>query len=164
MEVGDWQQPFQPGLQPSGTAGALALGTVAVAARVVGGAGKAAAVAGIDMAAEGRRAAGGQAAQHLGLLGGHRVPCRVGRAMHAKDVADVEGGARQDLAHGSPPLLGWPGRDVRQQIEGADDGAEVLGADVGVAAGAADRRVPQEFLQHHEVDASLEQVGGEAMA
>ena len=66
MEVLDREQLGRPRLDPPRRLGGLALGAVAVAARVVGDLPVAAPVAGLDVPAQGRRAAAGQVASGRG--------------------------------------------------------------------------------------------------
>ena len=68
VEVLDREQLGRPGLDPPRRLGGLALGAVAVAARVVGDLPVAAPVAVLDVPAQGRRAAAGQVGQGTPLL------------------------------------------------------------------------------------------------
>jgi hypothetical protein len=113
VEVGDRQESLQARLQPVGALAGLALGAVAVAARVVGDAGEAAGVAAVDVPAQLGRAAGGQPAQDLGLVGRQRVTLAVGRPVAAQDVPDLPSGAREGRSRGSLPLLARRSQRVR---------------------------------------------------
>ena len=73
VEVFDGEQLGFPGLHPVGGGGGLALGAVAVAARVVGDLLMPALVALLDVSAQRGGAAGGDVAQGAALLGRERV-------------------------------------------------------------------------------------------
>jgi hypothetical protein len=103
MEVGDGEQLGRPRLDPPRRLGGLALGAVAVAARVVSGLPMAAPVAGLDVSAQRRRAAPGQVGQGAPLLRGERAAVRVaeGVAVLPDDVGDLEPGPGH--GRGPPP-------------------------------------------------------------
>jgi len=91
MEIGHWQQLGLPLGQPFGPRQPLALGTMPVAARVVGDAAIGAGVTGLDMTAERRRATGFDRRHHAALDAPHLramgTPVRL--AMMAEDVIAV---------------------------------------------------------------------------
>ncbi len=80
------------GLDPPRRLGGLALGAVAVAARVIRDLPVSAPVARLDMPAQGRRAAAGQVDQGTALLRGEGIPVRLeeGVAMSPDDVGDLD--------------------------------------------------------------------------
>ena len=99
VEVADGQQVRLARRQPLARGRALALGAVPVAAGVVGDAGVAAALAGLDVASERRGATGLDGRHHLELaeadvagLGG--AP---GRTVPAEDVGDLQRGTRHRI-------------------------------------------------------------------
>nr|POF04829.1 hypothetical protein CFP56_79053 [Quercus suber] len=99
VEIADGQQVRLARRQPLARGRALALGAVPVAAGVVGDAGVAAALAGLDVAAESRGAAGLDGRHHLELaeadvagIGG--APSRT---VLAEDVRDLQRGTRHRI-------------------------------------------------------------------
>ena len=90
--VFDGEQLGFPVLDPFGGGGGLALGAVSVAAGVVGDLAVAAAVALLDVSAEGGGAAGGDVAEDATPLGGERAAVAVeeGVPMGPEDVGDFE--------------------------------------------------------------------------
>ena len=100
VEIVDRQQARQAALQPLGALDRLALGTVPVAAGVIGDAAIATAMAGLDMAAQGRRAASGQPAQHGRLLRRDRVSGTIGLPVGADNVRHLQGRAGRRRNHG----------------------------------------------------------------
>jgi hypothetical protein len=92
VEILDGQEFGLAGLHPFGGGGGLALGTVAVAAGVVGDLAVAAAVALLDVAAQGGGAAGGDVAEDAASIVGEAIAVsfeeRVG--VSPEDVGDFE--------------------------------------------------------------------------
>ena len=80
----------------------------------------------------------------------------------AEDVRDLE----SRTGHECRPLrrrLNSVERQRRQPVERADDRADRVGGDAGVERGGIELGVPQERLDHADVDILLEQVRGEAV-
>ena len=100
MEVLDGQEFGLAGLHPVGGGGGLALGAVAVAAGVVGDLAVAAAVAGLDVAAQGGGPAGDDVAQGAALLAGEPVAVSTeeGIAVPSDDVGHFDSGPRHGRA------------------------------------------------------------------
>jgi hypothetical protein len=162
MKVADREQTLQAGFEPGGAFARLAFGAMAIPTGVVGDPCETTVGAGIDMAAQRRSAALGQAPQDADLLMRDRMPSLIGRAVGAQDVPDFQGCRR----HGSALLflLGRCGRrGDRQQIEGADYLMDALNADMGVQTGGMDRVMPQQGLQHDQIHARVEQMRSKAM-
>ena len=92
MKVFDGQQLGFPGLHPLRRGGGLALGAVAVAARVVGDLLMPALVALLDVPAQRRSPAGRDVAQGAALLGRERVAVAIeeGITMVAEDIGHFE--------------------------------------------------------------------------
>ena len=159
MKVADREQTLQAGFEPGGAFARLAFGAMAIPTGVVGDPCETTVGAGIDMAAQRRSAALGQAPQDADLLMRDRMPSLIGRAVGAQDVPDFQGCRR----HGSALrfLLGRCGR--RQQIEGADNLMDALDADMRVQTGGPDGVMPQQGLQHDQIHAGIEQMRGKAM-
>ena len=103
VEVADRQQIGLAGGKPVLRRRALALGTMAVAARVVGDPAVAAVLAALDMAAEGGRAAALDGRHHLELAEAHMpgIGLAPGGAMAMEDVRDLQPRA----AHGRRATL-----------------------------------------------------------
>ena len=92
VEVGNGQHVVQLRVEPTRAGGGLTLGTVPIAAGVVGIATMAAAIAGFFMAAQGSGSAGSDVAQGAALLGTERsAPSLQKRApASSKDMAQVQ--------------------------------------------------------------------------
>ena len=100
MEVGHGQQLGGTRGEPLGACVALALGTVPVAARVIGDGLMSAAQTLIAMTAERRRAATDDSVHHLAVLRGQMrsMPFREAAARSANDVGHLEGGPAHRFA------------------------------------------------------------------
>ena len=94
VEVRDRQDACFTPIEPPGLGEALALGAVAVAARVVRDLGVVAAGAHLDVATERGRAAVLDGVDDLNLLAAHPSGRHVPRAVRAEDVSDLETRAR----------------------------------------------------------------------
>jgi hypothetical protein len=153
-------------LDPARLAQGLALGTMTVAARVVGDGCVPARVAHVDVSAQRGRPAACDGAQDGMLIGREGVRAHKGLPVEADDVRDLES---------RPILRAHPGRRVRMRGQSASadhrllgcpqdiDGTLGLGQDaagqVGVAHGRANRAMPEQHLDHADVGAELEKVG-----
>ena len=105
VEVSDRQQVGLALGQPGARGGALALGAVPVAAAVVGDAPVAAVLAGLDMTAQGRRAAMLDRRHDLELMQA-QVPGMggpIGGAGGTEDIGDLERGAHRLSRRGRSP-------------------------------------------------------------
>src|SRR6516162_1711240 len=91
MKVADREQTLQAGFEPGGAFARLAFGAMAIPTGVVGDPCETTVGAGIDMAAQRRGAALGQAPQDADLLMRDRMPSLIGRAVGAQDVPDFQG-------------------------------------------------------------------------
>ena len=161
MEIADRQQVGLALGQPGARGGALALGAVPVAATVVGDPQMPAVLAGIDVAAECRGAAVldrrhdlelGKA-QVTGLSGAIAGP------FSSEDIGDLERGAQAGSVAG---LLALHQR--RQMLERTGHRADRLGRDARVERGRIELAVPQQDLDHADIDILFQQMGGEAVA
>ena len=161
MEVADRQQVGFALGQPGARSGALAFGAVPIAAAVVGNAPVPAVLAGIDVAAERRRAAVldrrhdlelGQA-QMTGLDG------TIAGAFSSEDIGDLERGAQAASAAG---ILAF--HQQRQTLERTGHRADRLGRNARIERGRIELGVPQQHLDDADVDILLEQMRGEAVA
>ena len=130
-----------------------------IAAGVVGDAGVGAVGALLDVAAQLRRAAELDRA-HDAPLGEAEMP-RVGGAPGGPEAAeDVR---HLELRPGMPPAQAGGGPSEVEQIERALHLPDRVQGDPGVARRRGDLPMPQQVLDHPDVDALLEQVGGEAV-
>ncbi len=116
-------------------------------------------LAGIDVAAKGRRAAVldrrhdlelGQA-QMTGLGGA------IGGSFGSEDVGDLERGAQADLAAGILAL-----HQQCQMLERTGDRADRLGGNARIQRGRIELAVPQQDLDDADIDILLQQMGGAA--
>lgn len=117
----------------------------------------------VDMTAEGGGSAGSDVAQHSFLGRRGLVRPAVLAFVRTHDVGDLEtrptgrtldhGGSAEDGCFRCP-----------QQIEGALRAADHVDADMGVALGHANRFVSEQGLDHRDVRAAFDEVGGEAVA
>ena len=156
VEVGNGQKPLQALRQPSGLLEALALGTVAVAAGVVGDRQVAAApAADVHVSAQTGGAAAFDIPHGLMLRRAEAMVFPVVRAMVAKDLGHLQGWS----GHASASSRG--GLD---HIQGTHQFLEQPVGNVGVTQGGTDGTVAQEDLQDADVGAGLQQVGGKAVA
>ena len=87
------------------------------------------------------------------------APCR---AVVAEDIRDLQRWARHDEP-ASGGRFGWCQRQG-DAIERAHDVADRPGGDPGVERGGVELGVPQQDLDHADVDVLLQQMGGEAVA
>ena len=157
--VGHRQQLGLARLQPGLGGRPLALGTMPVAAGVVGDAGVGTVGAVLDVAAQLRRAAELDRA-HDAPLGEAEMP-RVGVAPGgpeaAEDVRHLEPRPGHRAGSGR-----WRSSEV-EQLERALHLPDRMQGNPGVARRRGDLPMPQQVLDHPDVDALLEQVGGEAV-
>jgi hypothetical protein len=105
VKVRDWQQIGDTGRDPLLARRPLALGTVAIAAGIIGDACQATIVAGIDVTAEPRRPASFDRT-HDATLAAAKVTgvlSSVGRPMPPKDVGDFEGRAHPIICPAASP-------------------------------------------------------------
>jgi len=141
-------------LEPVRLGAALALGTVPVAARVVGDLAVAAVGAGVDVAPERRGAAPQDPVDDPALLGPRRRDRNAGALHPAKDLGD--------LVRRSPGHLS---RERKLEgVEGTPGRADALGGDVHVQGGCLDGAVAEQDLDETQVGAVLHEMGGEAVA
>ena len=161
MEVADRQQVGFALGQPGARSGALALGTVPVAAAIVGNALMPAVLAGIDVTAECCRAAVLNRRHDLELgqaqvtgLGG-----TIAGAFSSEDIGDLERGAQAASAAGILAL-----HQQRQTLERTGHRADRLGGNARIERGRIKLAVPQQDLDHADIDILFQQMGGEAVA
>ncbi len=129
---------------------------MAVAARVVGDAGEAAIVAALDVTAEPRRAASRDRADHTPLDAPEMSGVRslVSFAVAAQDVGQFE---RRPNAH----CLFRRRHVQREPIQGARRIGDDVARDACVARRRRQMLVAQQHLDDADVDAALQQMGGE---
>ena len=149
--------------QPVPGGGALAFGAVAIAAAVVGDARMCAVLAALDMAAEGRCAATLDRRHDLQLAKAHMagVGFAPRRSMLAEDVRDLQRWPQ----HGRRALSrrGAGSCVLDETLQRADDVADGLGGDAGVKRRAVELGVAHQNLDHANIDAAFQQMGGEAV-
>ena len=117
-----------------------------------------------DMAAERRRAAALDRRHHLQLAeadmaGIGLTPCR---AMAAEDIRDLQSRtrhARRAFRRAARTSLSL----TRDALQRAHDLADRLGGDAGIERRGVELGVPEQHLDHADIDVLLEQVGGEAV-
>ena len=157
-------------LDPLGPGQRLAAGAVPVAAGVVPDAGVVAAIALLDMPAEGGGPAGLDRV-HDPPLGGRQgalLRAAIGLAVAAEDVRPLQ---RRPSHRPTLRSERWRrgGRILRrlgprQQVEGAGGRAHLGRGDSQVAGGGGEAAMPEEELDRAEIGAGLQQVYGEGMA
>ena len=116
----------------------------------------------LDVSAERRGPAGLDRRHHLQLSEAHvtRVGLAPSRAMGAKDVGDLE--ARP--LHAGPSGSWRSAREVdAEPLQWALDVADRVDGDAGVERRRLQLRVSEQNLDHANIDALLEQMGGEAV-
>jgi hypothetical protein len=140
-----------PALDPALGAVMPAGGAVAVAAGVVGEVVVAAAVALVDVAAEGLGAAGGDVA-HRPQVGGEQGP--------AEAADERRAGGPEDLPEGRHDRgLTLASDRVHEAVDRVGGRRAELAGEVRVLLSRSDTRVAEVDLDHADVDAELEQVG-----
>src|SRR4029077_19342114 len=143
---------------------ALALGTVPIAAAVVGDHCMGAVLAACHMPTEGRRTAALDSAHHLELVEAHAAA--VGMAprgpVAAEDVRDL-----QSWPGHAGPLRRWSDYSLwyerREPVQRAHDLANEVGGHLGVARRRVELGMPEQDLKHANVDVLLQQMRGEAV-
>ena len=161
MEVGTVEEVATALGDPNCLGGALALGAVAVAAGAVADAPVPAAVALLDLAAEGGGAAALDGGHDAALQGAQGAPgARAeGLPVAAEDVRDFESRA----GHRSPARFCAGGLRAGQQVERAGRGADLGAGDLQVAGGGGEAAMAEQQLDGADVDAGFKQVDGEAV-
>src|SRR6185503_2781406 len=141
----------------------LALRTVPVAARVVRDLAVRALLATRDMSTECRGAAVLNRRHHLQLtkadmVGVGSAPCW---SMIAEDIRDLQCRTR----HAGRALGGWldPLDLTGDMLQRAHDLLDRLGGDASIESGGVELGVPEQHLDHPDIDVLLKQVGGEAV-
>jgi hypothetical protein len=140
-----------------------------VAAGVVGDERVRALLAARHMAAECRRAAALDRRHDLELTEAHTagVGFTPRRSMAAEDIRDLHRWTRHvRRASGGRLSSGFipPGHQRREAIQRAHDLADGVGGDARVERRGLEPGVPEQNLDHPNIDVLLEQVGREAMA
>ena len=162
VEVADRQQVGLARRQPVARGGALALGAVPVAAGVVGDPPVPAVLAGLDVTAQRCGAAVLDRRHHLELdeaqVPGMGSP--VAGPGSAEDVGDLERGAHR-LSRAALPCD--PG-NMPSLSSGLTTALHRARRHPGVERGGLQLSVPQQDLDDADIDAVLQQVGGEAVA
>ena len=140
--------------QPLGSGQGLALGAMAIRARVVRVAFVAALVTSFQMAAERRRAAQFDSAQHALLARGQRGRMRPAKlvAMGAHNIGDF-----QCRPHGSAGL-GFGGGGQRQQIQGAGGGADRGRSQAQIASRGGKTAVAEQQLNSAYIRSRFQQM------
>ena len=160
MEVADRQQVGFALGQPGARSGALAFGTVSVAAAVVGNALMPAVLAGIDVATE-RRGAAVLDRRHdleLGQAEMTGLDGTIAGAFSSEDIGDLDRGAQAASAAG---ILAF--HQQRQMLERTGHRADRLGRNARIERGRIKLAVPQQHLDDTDNDILLEQMRGEAV-
>ena len=152
--------------QPFPGRGALALRAMPVAATVVGDDGVGAVLAARDMAAERRRAAALDRGHHLQLIEAHvaGIGATPRRSVIAEDIRDLQRCSRtwpQALRRRAVPSCVLA--RLRQQVERALDVGDHAGGDARVARRRVQLVVAQQRLDHSDIGAAFQQMGGEAV-
>jgi hypothetical protein len=157
VEIGNRQQLRLTSRQPLRSRRPLTLRTMAVSARVVGDAGKPAVTA-LDVAAERRRAARRDRADHAPLDAPEMSGVRpfVSLAMVAEDVGQFERRPRRHPLSRRRHLQ-------RQSIQRTGGLGDDLRRDARVARRRRQILVAEQNLNDADVDAALQEVGGEAV-
>jgi hypothetical protein len=154
MEVRHRQQ-FAPALGQPGLLGAgLALRAMPVAAGVIDVAGRAAGIAGLDMAAQRGGATGEDGTPDLGLGRRKIVRGEIGRTVATQHLGQARAGW---------PTSAQSGQGI-EQFERRGGAGEAALRQMQVAHGGADMAVPEQALDGVQIDAGFQQVGGEAVA
>ena len=137
----------------------LAFGTMAVAAGVVGDPGVGAVLAARHVTAQRRRAAVLDGRHDLDLAEAQvaRPGAAPGRPLGAEDIRDLQ----RRTHHGAAGSGGW--RLVRcQMLQRALDRTQGGAGDLAIARGRVELLVPEQDLDHPDVDLLLQEMGGEA--
>ena len=161
--------------QPLACGGALTLGTVPVAARIIGNERVRAVLAARDMAAEYCRAAALDSRHHFQLVEADVASiCLTPRCpVVAEDIRDLQrwtGHLRRRLRRRLvflAPLLGFLRPltlRLRQPVKRALDGRDRARGDVKIARRGLQFFMTQEHLDLSDIRAAIEQMGGEAVA
>ena len=167
MEVTDGQDAFGALFDPCALRGALTLRAMPIATGIVRSLRKSAAVARVEMAAEGRRAARGDRAQHRALVGCQSVEMSIRLAEVADDVRDLERGAHGETVRRAEHGCALRRRAFpfyRQPIERARRLREHRVRDAGVPSGRRQVLVTEKLLDDADIGTRLEQMGREAVA
>ena len=161
VEIADRQQVGLALGEPGSRGGGLTLRAVPIAATVVGDPKIATVVAAIDMAAE----CGGAAVldrRHdleLGKVEGTGLNGAIAGPFSSEDIGDLKRGAQ---AGSVAMLLALHQR--RQMFERTGHRADRLGRDASVERGRIELAVPQQDLDHADIDILFQQMGGKAVA
>src|SRR5258705_2701573 len=170
MEVRNRKQVGLGRSEPFCGSSALTLGAVPVAAAVVGNDRVGAVFAARHMATERRRAAAVDRTHHLHLV--EADVSGIGTTQSGAVVAEDVRGLQGWTGHGRPSVRRWlvlPAllellARLRQQVERALDDGDHAGGHAGVAWRGVELVVTQKRLDDADIGATLEQVGGEAVA
>src|SRR5262249_15402411 len=165
MEIGHREQLGLARRHPFARRRALTLGTVPVAAAVVGDHCMGAVLAACHMPTEGRRTAALDGAHHLELV--ETDATTIGMAprgpVAAEDVRDLESWPGH-----AGPLRRWSDYSFwyqrREPVQRAHDFANDVGGHLGVARRSVELGMAEQDLNHANVDVLLQQMGGEAVA
>ena len=171
MEVWNRQQFGLPVHQPLRARRALTFWTVPVATGVVGDADDAAIVAGLDVAAQSRSAAGDDGAYDLLFDAADMADVRqpVSVAVAAKDIRDFQTNATR-LSVKSARLLAHHWVSTRrgdlqgQAVEGALRRSDHISRDAGIERGRHQAVVAKQDLDDTDVGSGLQQMGRETVA
>ena len=169
MEVVGGQETLLSLFDPSGLSQTLALGTVSVSARVVGGALMAALIAHVQMAAQSGSATGHNIPDDLVLLGRQHMSFDVGLPVNPEDVSDLEVRSHQSGLPAGRPMGVHGGLTEGFSLGGTDQvqrtfcAANMGGADLGVPGRSANRAVSQEHLNRANICAGFEKMRGECV-
>jgi hypothetical protein len=85
----------------------------------------------------------------------------VGRPGGAEDVGDLQRGGRPGASAAGRDL---PGLAQAEPVEGAGHGAHRAGGDLGAEGGVVELGLAERDLDHPDIGAILQEVGGEAVA
>ena len=166
VKVRNRQDLAPAGGQPALGGHALALGAMAVAARVVGDPLGAARCADGAMAPEGRGAARRDRTQGAALSAAQRMGALIRRAVSTDDVSELDPGPPLSAdPHGGRRRRGHASGSGRLgQIERRAGGEHVPRREVQIARGGGEVAMAEQVLDRRQIAAGLEQVGGEGVA
>jgi len=165
------QDTLHAPLEPARLSKALALGTVSIAAGIVGDLGKAASIADIQMVVERAGPATCDGAEDSALLGGEGVHTSECLAVSADDVRNLDGRSvraalarRRVLVREHCALADGLLLLGAQHVQRTHGLLQVTPRDARVAKRRADRGMTEQGLDDSKVCAQLQKVCGEAVA
>lgn len=160
MEVRGGEQAFHPLLHPLGLLQALALRTVAIAARVVGDANMSASATTVPMSTQGRRTTRLQMSHDPKLRRRGTTGTAILAPVGSENVGHLEMRSPDLLGHGlAQDVAFW----VAQNVQRTANPLEMSRTDGGVPCGHLQMPMSEKGLNHPKVDPRLQHMSGKGV-